>query len=486
MSGAWRAVGPALGVAAVALAVLFAEEIGAAAHVWNTSTAYGHCWLVLPIAIWLLYERRGQAEAVASAPAWWAALLAVPLAVLWIGADVLGVMEGRQFALVGFVEVAALAALGPAQFRAVSAALLYLVFLVPFGAFLTTPLQDFTAGFVALGLDALGVPNRVTQFQIEIPEGNFYVAQACAGLRFLIASIAFGALYAVTMFRDPWRRVAFIAASCVVPVLANGVRALGIVMLGHFLGSAEAAATDHVLYGWIFFSIVIVALAMAGMPFRQDQVVFVGAKVAAPAGTGRRAMLAVLPVLAVAGFGPVFAVVLGAGERPGGEAVPVLLAGPACRMTGLSRAGAVVMQSFRCGDSMLAARTEFLPRGANPARVTRAGAAWAGSMVSGADTDTRVLAVGGAFPARWRLIVDEDAPHGAATLLVVDGTPAMGGVRDRVRLAREMLGGGGGAAPVAIGVAVTAGSADATEVLRLFREGQGDLLGRVRAAANRK
>jgi len=37
--------------------------------------------------------------------------------------------------------------------------------------------------------------------------------------------------------------------SIVVPIIANGFRALGIVWLGHILGSAEAAATDHVLYG---------------------------------------------------------------------------------------------------------------------------------------------------------------------------------------------------------------------------------------------
>ena len=40
--------------------------------------------------------------------------------------------------------------------------------------------------------------------------------------------------------------------------------------LGHLLGSAQAAATDHVLYGWIFFSIVILLLIVIGLPFRQD------------------------------------------------------------------------------------------------------------------------------------------------------------------------------------------------------------------------
>jgi hypothetical protein len=56
----------------------------------------------------------------------------------------------------------------------------------------------------------------------------------------------------------------------IVPIIANGFRALGIVLLGHWLGSAEAAAADHILYGWIFFSLVIVLLTVLGLPFRED------------------------------------------------------------------------------------------------------------------------------------------------------------------------------------------------------------------------
>ena len=447
---------PALLLALAVLGALFGPDMAAALRVWNSSTAYGHCWLVLPIAGWLAYERRSQAASVRAAPALWPALLAVPLLALWLGADLLGIMEGRQFALIGFVEVAALAVLGPRLFWVLSPALLYLIFLVPFGAFLTGPLQDFTAGFVAHGLDLLGVPNRVTQFQIEIPEGSFYVAEACAGLRFLIASIAFGTLYAVTMFQDAWRRAAFIAISCIVPVVANGFRGLGIVMLGHVLGSAQAAATDHVLYGWIFFSIVIVALALAGMPFRQDPPPGRAVPAMATPGVARLALWAVLPVLAVAALGPAADAALSARPGPAKDARPVLVAGPACLLTRMTPSGAVLWQVFRCGPSVLTARTEMLPARANPALATRAGWAWAASQVPGLNTDNRLLRLDGGGVPVWRLIVDEDGPRAAATLLFVDGAPSLGGVRDRLRLAADMLG-SGAVPPVAIAVAVTGG-----------------------------
>ena len=259
-------------VAAAGIAVLclvFRPEIGAATSVWASSTAYGHCWLVLPIVAWLLWERWAVVESVSARPSVRAALLAIPLAAAWVASRWLGIMEGRQLAAVGFVLVLLLAVLGWRLWWALSAAFLYLVFLVPFGAFITPALQSFTAGFIAVGLRALDIPFEADSFRITIPEGVFYVAEACAGLRFLIASIAFGVLYAVTMFRSPGRRAGFIAISCVVPVVANGVRALGVVVLGHLLGSAQAGAADHLVYGWVFFSMVIVLLALAGLPFRQ-------------------------------------------------------------------------------------------------------------------------------------------------------------------------------------------------------------------------
>jgi hypothetical protein len=48
---------------------------------------------------------------------------------------------------------------------------------------------------------------------IEIPEGPFEIAEACAGLRFLIASSVFGCFFAVVMHRSFLRRILFIIMS---------------------------------------------------------------------------------------------------------------------------------------------------------------------------------------------------------------------------------------------------------------------------------
>ena len=269
----WKAIRapvPALLLGLVVLGLVFHEEISAAVSVWYFSTAYSHCFFVIPIAGYLAWDRRHLLASVPVEPLPWAALLALPLAAAWLVAERLGIMEGRQLVAMTLLEVLFLTVLGWRMCWAFAAPLLYLYFLVPFGAFVTPQLQDFTTDFINHGLDFLGIPYVSDGYTIAIPEGRFYVAEACAGLRFLIASIAFGALYACLMYRSPLRRTLFMVASVIIPIIANVFRALCIVVLGHLLGSAQAAATDHILYGWIFFSVVILLLILAGLPFRED------------------------------------------------------------------------------------------------------------------------------------------------------------------------------------------------------------------------
>lgn len=54
----WRRVGLALGVGLLLLGALFNQEVVAAIRTWDASTAYNHCFLVIPIALYLVWDRR--------------------------------------------------------------------------------------------------------------------------------------------------------------------------------------------------------------------------------------------------------------------------------------------------------------------------------------------------------------------------------------------------------------------------------------------
>ncbi|WP_270938827.1 exosortase A, partial [Falsiroseomonas oryzae] len=269
-SAGWRPTLILLALGVAGLGYLFADEVAAAVRIWDSSAAYNHCWLVLPIAIWLAWQRRDRLRGMQPRPAPLFALLGIPAGLAWLLAERLGIMEGRQLTALGLFYVLMLSVLGWRICLAIASPLIYLVFLVPFGAFATPALQKITAWMIDVLLDATSIPHYVDDLIIETPAGVFLVAEACAGLRFLIAALAFGALYAMVMFRSPGRRALVMVLALVVPIVANGFRAFGIVLLGHYLGSAEAAAADHIIYGWVFFSFVMLLLIVIGLPFRED------------------------------------------------------------------------------------------------------------------------------------------------------------------------------------------------------------------------
>jgi exosortase A len=261
----WRSALAVIAIASLVFAVVFRHEITGAVQVWIDSTAYNHCFLILPLIGFLLWERREVIASISPRPALWPLLLMPLLSAVWLIAAVLDIQEGRQLVMIAMFEVVVLIVLGLRLFRLLLAPLLFLFFLVPSGALLVPSLQTITADIVVAGLHALHIPVFTDGYMIEIPEGPFEIAEACAGLRFLIASIVFGCFFAVVMYRNLLRRTLFISMSVGVPIFANGLRALGIIVLAHLEGSASAVAADHVLYGWLFFTLVIMILIGIGM-----------------------------------------------------------------------------------------------------------------------------------------------------------------------------------------------------------------------------
>jgi exosortase A len=269
-SAGWRPALTLIGVALLIFALGFQRDAADAVRVWIGSTAYNHCFLVLPVVGYLLWERRSVISAAAPRPVLWPLALMPLLSAAWFVAAALDLHEGRQLLVVAMFEIVLLTALGPRLFCALLAPFLFLFFLVPSGAFLVPRLQTITAAIAVAGLRLFHVPVFSDGYLIDIPEGSFQIAEACAGLRFLIAAGVFSCLFAVVMYRSRWRRALYIALSVAAAIAANGVRAWGIIMLAHLLGSAAAAETDHILYGWLFFSLVIALLIGIGLSMAEQ------------------------------------------------------------------------------------------------------------------------------------------------------------------------------------------------------------------------
>jgi exosortase A len=253
----WRLHLSGLVAASAAILLLFWRDAFDMARVWTESATYNHCALILPIIFWLVWQRREELRQLAPS-AWAPALLVVGAGALaWLLGEAGSVALARHTGLVLMLQGTAIACLGKAVARGLAFPIFYAFFLIPFGDEFVPMMQHVTAEMCMALLGLVGIPAHIEGIFITIPNGYFEVAEACSGVRFLVAMAAFGALAANVCFRSWPRRILFMAASIIVPILANGVRAFGTIYIAHKTNSDFAAGFDHVVYGWIFFAIVV-------------------------------------------------------------------------------------------------------------------------------------------------------------------------------------------------------------------------------------
>lgn len=226
---------------------------------WNAST-YNHILLIPPILVWLVQQRWAEVTRV-SPRTWWPGLLALGAALLvWRGGTAFDVNLVSQLGAVMMLQAAVATLLGPRASIALLFPLAYMLFLVPFGDEIVPPMQAITATLAVWLTHASGVPAFIDGVFIDTPAGLFEVAEACSGVKFLVAMVALGTLAAHVCFVSIKRRTVFMMAAVIVPILANGVRAWGTIYIAQSQGIEFAAGFDHIVYGWIFFALVMLAV----------------------------------------------------------------------------------------------------------------------------------------------------------------------------------------------------------------------------------
>jgi exosortase len=257
--GAWVQIG----VLAVAFVALFYEWFWRqAVHSATFVDDWGHAFVVPVISGYLIWRRR---EAILSTPVrtFWPGLLPLVLGVVCYAFFIVGISNHM---LQGFAMLLTLAGLvllttGPAMFSHLFIPIAYLVFAISISQkimeFVTFPLQLLAskgAGFV-LGLVSGGgrwffvdVQGNVLNIIYRGQEIPLNVAEACSGMRMLIAFIALAAIVAVLSCRAWWQRIAVLMLAVPVALFMNIIR-VAVLGLASLLDRGLAAGGAHMLIG---------------------------------------------------------------------------------------------------------------------------------------------------------------------------------------------------------------------------------------------
>ena len=255
----------------MAWGIVYQDAIIAMEAVWSRSDTFAHGYFILPISLWLLWRDKATLLNSKVESTW------LPLPML-MSSLIVGLIAyaadinvlGQLSAVVSLICLIWLVFGNKFAWR-YKFPLAYLLFAVPMGENLIPWLQDVTAWFTVAFLKLNGIPVFADGLYIQIPAGMFEVAVACSGIRYLIASVAVGTLFAYLTYTKLHKQIIFILFALVLPILANGVRAYGIVAIAHYSEMKYATGVDHLIYGWLFFGVVIMLMFWVGGRFADPE-----------------------------------------------------------------------------------------------------------------------------------------------------------------------------------------------------------------------
>ncbi len=248
----------------------FWGDVAAAAHQWVTVSSYGYCLLIPPLTLYILWSKRAGLRDLAPDVWPWGLGVVALFAAVWGLAAVAGIAEAGQFAVVGVVQGLLATLLGRRVYRRLWLPFSLLWLLVPTGEFLVPALQSATAIGAGGLLGLSGIPIYRDGLTILVPSGSYVVAPGCSGLSFLLSALVVSLTFADLFFARRTKQILFVLATLAMAVAANALRVFLIIAVAHATGNVADIAEDHLLYGWAFFSLLLLGVLVVGYRFRDD------------------------------------------------------------------------------------------------------------------------------------------------------------------------------------------------------------------------
>ena len=261
----------ALSIYVLLITLLFYDTALSMVAIWLRSDTYTHSFVIPPLSVYLAWRLRGHFSAATVRPEPRVLVLIFGFGMVWLIANMVDINVVQQFAYVALLVCGIWAIVGNAVAKICLFPLGFLFLAVPMGSGLIPPLMEFTADTTEYLLRASGIPVLREGMFLFLPTGNWSIIEECSGVNYVIASVTLGLCYAHLNYVSLWRQMAFILAAIIAPILANSARAYLVVLAGHLSGMRLGTGEDHVVFGWIFFGVVMLLMFWIGSYWQQPE-----------------------------------------------------------------------------------------------------------------------------------------------------------------------------------------------------------------------
>lgn len=234
-------------------------------YTWRTNPDYSHGLVVVPLALYFAYGKMPQLRRAKLEGSWWGvAVLAAGVGSVCIG-ELGGLLtalrSGYVLTLMGLVLLLA----GQRVFKLLLFPMMFLFLMVPLPQSLVNiiafPLQLVAAGWAVGSLQSFGIPALLEGNIIHLAHTQLFVAEACSGLRSLMALLTLGVVLAQFFRAGRIVQQSILVVSAIpIAIVVNAVRVSLTGVLTHNFGREAATGMIHEFQGMITFSMAFVLL----------------------------------------------------------------------------------------------------------------------------------------------------------------------------------------------------------------------------------
>jgi exosortase len=252
------------GALLASFAILYRHVIVKLVHDWATDDNYSHGFLIVPLALYLAWERRQRFAEIAPRPSV-TGLLIVLASVGVLAAGTLGAeLFLTRVSMIGVLAGAIVFLYGWRHLTTLAFPVAFLLLMIPLPALIFNqiafPLQLLASRAGEMVLSVLRIPVLREGNVIVLAHTTLEVAEACSGIRSLVSLLTLGIVYGY--FIDPRGLVRVAVALSTVPVAiaANGLRVAGTGIAAQYYGAQAAQGFLHSFSGWMVFVVALAAV----------------------------------------------------------------------------------------------------------------------------------------------------------------------------------------------------------------------------------
>ncbi len=235
------------------------ETINIMVSQWLNNDDFSHGMLIIPISLYLVWERRESLKKIALQPDWRALFLMFFSISIYIAGELGAELFTTRVSLIILFIAVLWLLFGGDLIRTLLFPLLFLFLMLPLPGFiyrnLTFPLQILSSKWAVALLQFWGIMVYREGNVIDLGFTQFQVVEACNGLRFILPLLTLGVLFAFWNKRPMWKRIVLVSATIPIAISANVLRIGGTGILANYHGPEVAEGFFHGFSGWVVFMI---------------------------------------------------------------------------------------------------------------------------------------------------------------------------------------------------------------------------------------